>query len=321
MRTQTPKQKIAKGDAAFIIPKFRRAALSLLNNQHMKLFLAALPAALLIAGCAQNQTPTASTTTTGNASNAAPVSAATTQPEKPVRGYLRALHAVPGAGTLSLTADAQKFASSDYGDATSFEGIRAEKVKISAFGGDGKKVAGPMTMNLDGGEDVTVLVTGIPGDIVLLPWKHKNGGPQKGKAKIAFVHSAKALPAMEFFVDGKSFRRNIKFGIATDYTLLNPGKHLLQVSYDKSLASQIVQTEQPQIVTKDTAGNVLSVESPTPIQSEIKRSQIVSLTQYVDLAAGKVYSVAVFTGAEKMPKVRLMEDKFAAELKNAKTAE
>ncbi|PQV63007.1 protein of unknown function (DUF4397) [Abditibacterium utsteinense] len=270
--------------------------------------------ALLLAGCAQNTTQTASTE---NTNNAAPVSAATSKPELPVRGYLRALHAVPGAGTLSLSADAEKFASAEYGDATSFAAIHAERVKISAFGGDGKKVAGPMSMQLSGGEDVTILVTGIPGDIVLLPWKHKNRGPEKGKSKLAFVHSAKALPAMDLKIDGASFRRGVKFGIATDYTTLTPGKHQIQVSYDKSLAPQIVETEQPAVITKDEAGNVLNVEQPTPIASEIKRSQIVTLTQDVDLAAGKVYSLAVFTGAEKLPKVRLMEDKFAPEMVRA----
>ncbi len=280
----------------------------------MKLLLTLLPVSFLIAGCTQNSAPTASN------SSAAPASAAASQPAKPVRSYLRALHAVPGAGTLSLTADAQKFASSDYGNVSQFEGVSAERVKVSAFGSDGKKIAGPMPLTLDGGEDVTVLVTGIPGDIVLLPWKHKNGGPQGSKAKIAFVHSAKALPAMDLSLDGKSLRRDVKFGIATDYFTLAPGKHQFQTSFDKSLAPQIVITEQPTIITKDEAGNVLGVAQPTPIQSEIKRSQIVTLTQEIDLMAGKVYSLAVFTGADKIPKVRLMEDKFANELAQAKTA-
>lgn len=274
-------------------------------------------ALLLLAGCTQTQT--ASTDNTVN--NAAPAPASTSQPAQPVRGYLRALHAVPGAGTLSLTADAQKFAAVEYGAATSFEGIRAQKVKISAFGGDGKKVAGPMALSLDGGEDVTVLVTGVPGDIVLLPWNHKNRGPQKGKAKIGFVHSAKALPAVEVKIDGKSFRRNVKFGIATDYTVVSPGQHQIQVIYDKSLAPQIVSVQQPTVITRDTAGNVLSVEQPTPIQTTIPRSQLVTLTQNVDLAADKVYSLAVFAGAAQLPKVRLMEDKFVPEVVRADNAE
>ncbi len=281
--------------------------------------LAFLPISALVflAGC--NQTQTATTDTAAN--NSAPAPASTSKPAQPVRGYLRALHAVPGAGTLSLVADAEKFASASYGDASPFAGIHSERVKISAFGSDGKKVAGPMALSLDGGEDVTILVTGVPGNIVLLPWNHKNRGPEKGKAKIGFVHSAKQLPAVDVKIDGKSFRRNVKFGIATDYTTLSPGQHQIQVTYDKSLAPEIVSVEQPAVVTKDTEGNVLAVEQPTPVVTAVPRSQIVTLTQNVDLAAGKVYSLAVFAGAAQMPKVRLMEDKFVPEAVRAQDAE
>jgi hypothetical protein len=268
--------------------------------------------ALLIAGCTPDSAPPAG--------NTAIAPASTSKPAQPVRGYLRALHAVPGAGTLSLTADAQKFASVAYGDASSFEGITAAKVKVSAFGGDGKKIAGPMPISLDGGEDATILVTGVPGDIVLLPWKHKNGGIEKGKAKIAFVHSAKALPAVEVKLDGKSFRRDVKFGIATDYTTLAPGDHKIEVSYDKSLAPQLTEVQQPTVVTKDVEGNVLAVEQPTPIQKLVPRSQIVILSQVVNLGAGKVYSLAVFHDGAQMPKVRLMEDKFVSDVVRAAPA-
>jgi len=267
---------------------------------------------LLVTGCAQQEAAVST--------QATPVTAATSKPEQPVRGYARALHAVPGAGVLSLTADASKFASVDYGNVSGFEGIRAEKVKISAFGGDGKKVAGPMPLTIDKGEDFTVLVTGVPGDIVLLPWKHKNQGPEKGKAKIAFVHAAKALPPVELKIDGKSFRREIKFGIATDYTTLPAGSHQLQVLYDKSLAPQIIEMQQPTVVTKDTDGNVLAVEQPTPIVTAIPRSEIITLTQDVDLVEGKVYSVAVFHDGAQTPKIRLMEDKFVPDVVDAPAA-
>lgn len=275
-------------------------------------------AALLIgAGCNQNAAQTTSTTanpvssTTTTTTKTTPVSKT---PSEPVRGFVRALHAVPGAGTLSLTADAQKLSATDYGDASSFSGVRARRVKVSAFGSDGKKVAGPMNLALDGGEDVTVLVTGIPGDVVLLPWKHKNRGPVAGKAKIAFVHSAKALPEVEIRLDGNRFRRGVKFGIATDYTTLSPGRHRVQVLYNRSLAPQIVEVEQPTVITEDAQGNVVDVSKAAPARTAIGRSEFVTLTEEVDLAAGNVYSLAVFAGAGKAPKVRLMEDRFAPEM-------
>jgi hypothetical protein len=278
------------------------------------LAFALLSGALLVSGCADNGAQQ-------TANNAAPAPASTSKPAQPVRGYLRALHAVPGMGTLSLTADAQKFASADYGNVGPFEGVHAERVKVSAYGSDGKKVAGPMSLSLDGGDDVTVLVTGVPGDVVLMPWKHKNGGPEKNKSKIAFVHSAKALPPVDLRLDGKSFRREVKFGIATDYTTLTPGDHQIQVMYDKSLAPQITEVEQPTVITKDETGNVLSIEQPTPFQTVVPRKQIVTLTQDVTLEAGKVYSVAVFHDGAQIPKIRLMEDKFVPEVVRAAPAE
>jgi hypothetical protein len=280
-------------------------------------------ALLMVAGCNQNSAQTITTASDGDTTTTTTQTTQTAPkaPGEPVRGFVRTLHAVPGAGALSMVADAQKLSSTNYGDASTFSGVRARNVKISAFGSDGKKVAGPMSLSLDGGEDVTVLVTGIPGDIVLLPWKHKNRGPVAGKAKIAFVHSAKQLPATEIRIDEKSFRRNVKFGVATDYTTLSPGRHRVQVLYNRSLAPQIVEVEQPTVVTEDAAGNVVDVSKAAPTRTAVPRSEFVTLTEEVDLAAGKVYSLAVFAGANQAPKVRLMEDRFAPEIANAPSAD
>lgn len=200
----------------------------------------------------------------------------------------------------------------DYGNASSFVGISAEKVQISAFGSDGKKVAGPVPVELEGKRDVTILVAGVPGDTVLLPWKHKDDGPEKGRAKIAFVHSAKALPPVDIALDGRTFRRNVKFGVATDPTTLSPGRHRVTVIYDKSLASTPIEIQGGPVITQDQDGNTLSVVQPTPVRALVARKQLVTLTLDADLMAGKVYSLAVFHDGARQPKVRLMENQFAA---------
>ena len=223
---------------------------------------------------------------------------------------MRALNAVPGTGPLSLSADGKKFAAPPYASVSDFTGIGADKVKITAFGSDGKRVSGPMPLQLERGEDATILIAGVPGDVVLLPWKHKNRGPVAGKAKIAFVHSAKSLPPVEVLVDEKSFRDNLKFGIATDYKTLEPGKHLLQITYDKSLQPQIVEVKAPTVITKDAKGNVVSVAKPTPARTLVPRKQLVTMSQKVDLLAGHVYSVALFRSGADLPQVKVMEDKF-----------
>jgi hypothetical protein len=53
------------------------------------------------------------------------------------------------------------------------------------------------------------------------------------------------------------------------------------------------------------------------MEIRVPQYENVTLTQQLDLAAGKVYSVIVFQDEAKLPKLRLLEDKFAAELKNA----
>jgi hypothetical protein len=288
----------------------------------MKHFLAfGLLATCFVVGCnntaTQTNTQTASTETTTGTENAAP-----NAPSEPARAFARGLHLVPGMGPLSLTASGQKFAANlSYGNATPFEGIREQRVRVQAFGADGKSVAGPMPIELDDGEDLTILVTGVPGDVSFLPFKHKNHGAAAGKAKIAFVHAAKALPAVDVKVDGKSFRKNVKYRIATDYETFAPGRHVMQVSYDKALAPVEVQIEQPTVITQDTGGNVLAVEQPTPVTQKIAREGVLTLTQEMDLQAGKVYSVAVFHDEKRLPKLRLLEDKFVPTLSRAKPAE
>ncbi len=275
---------------------------------HLPLLLVA-SAATLLGGCSSQS---GSDTSSAPAAPAQPVVvAATATPAPPIQGFVRALHAVPGAGTLSLTANGEKLGTIKYGDASPFVGLSASKISVSAFGGDGKKVAGPVPLDLGGKRDVTILVTGVPGDTVLLPWKHRDDGPQKGRAKIAFVHSAKALPPVDIALDGRSFRRRVKFGVATDETTLSPGRHRVTVTYDKSLASTTVQIPSGPIVTQDESGNTLSVVQPTPVTAVVGRSQLVTLVLDADLQGGKVYSLAVFHDGANQPKVRLMENQFA----------
>jgi hypothetical protein len=282
---------------------------------HILSLCSACLVAMILAGCnAPEPQPVAAT------DNAAPAPAS--PPAEPARAFGRGLHLVPGLGPLSLTASGQKFSGNlTYGNATPFEGIKEAKVDISAFGGDGKKVAGPMPVSLDKGEDLTVFVTGVPGDVALIPYKPKNYGSAPGKAKVAFIHAAKALPRMDVKIDGKSFRRNVKYGVATTYMTLAPGRHVMQVEYDKSLPPTVIEVEQPTILTEDEVGNVVAVEQPTPMQTVIPRAAIVSLKQEMDLMPGKVYELVAFHDEKKLPKLRLLEDRFVDTLSKAKPAE
>jgi hypothetical protein len=162
-----------------------------------------------------------------------------------------------------------------------------------------------MPVDLESGDDLTVMVNGIPGDVALLPFKGKSGGPQAGQAKIAFAHAAKGLNPIEISIDGARFRGGVEYGVATDYKVLPPGRHKLVVSYDRPSAVAAAPT--PTLVP-----NQISAQ-PTPARP---REQV-TLQQEAPLDAGKVYTLVVFYTAGKQPRVRLLEDRFADTLQYA----
>lgn len=279
-----------------------------------------------LVGCSRN----AQNTVPGVGKEAAQ-QAAVTRPAEPVRGFARGVHLVPGLGPISLRAGQQTFAAGvTFGNAAPYEGIKQSaqggpaseaKLPIEAVGGDGRKIAGPAPVSIQAGEELTVFATGVPGDVALLPFKPRTYGAEKAKAKIAFIHAAKALPAAAVKVDGKTFRRSVRFGVATDYAVLTPGRHLMQIEYDKSLPPAVASVEQPVVITQDDLGNVLDVTQAPPTTTVIPQKALVTLKQEMDLLSGKVYEVVLFQGANRAPHLRLLEDRFADDLVKAKPAE
>jgi hypothetical protein len=291
----------------------------------MKLFPTAVTGvvvSLCLWGCAQNKKsllPSADNQT-GNSATV------TTSPSEPVRGFARGVHLVPGLGPIALRSGQQTFANGvSFGIAAPYEGIKevakSTTLNIEAVEAGNVKVAGPMAVKLEPGEDLTVFATGVPGDVALLPFKPRNFGVQRGQAKVAFIHAAKALPAVEIRVDGKRFRRSVKYGVASSYTVLAPGRHLMEIAYDKSLPPTVVQVEQPTVITQDEMGNVLDVKQPPPTTTVIPQKAMVTLKQEMDLMANKVYEVVLFHGPNKVPHLRLLEDRFADDLAKSKPAE
>jgi hypothetical protein len=271
------------------------------------------------------------------------------------QAYVRSLHVVPGVGALDVRArerdsdrDVATLSGTTFGNASAFVALAPNRYRIYAYGTDGKSKAGPMPVTLEEGEDMTVVVNGVSGDVAMLPFKHKNGGPQAGQAKVAFMHAAKSLPAVDVIIDSNRYRGGVKYGVATDYRVLDPGRHTMQVKYRKTLPPLVyrdINAVPPDIRAKLTLPTPTPEPTPTPVPTpadagalnaasppvttetevvetrtktvEIKVPQYedVTLTQQLDLAAGQVYSVIVFQDEAKLPKLRLLEDKFAAELK------
>ncbi|MDF2441731.1 MAG: hypothetical protein JWN98_2715 [Abditibacteriota bacterium] len=267
------------------------------------LLLSAVACAGLLGGCNTPTQETATTTTTGTAQNAP---AQTATPEKP-RAFVRGVHVVPGAGAAMIAVNGKTVTPQfTYGNGCDFVAVEPGELKITAIGTNGKSIAGPMPVELERGEDMTVVVNGVPGDIALLPFKHKNGGPEKGQAKVAFLHGAKALPEVDVFIDNERYRGDIEYGEATDYKVLNTGRHAMQLRYTQTLPA----TPIPTPILPPGAKVIATAAAPKP------REQI-TLTQELDLGPDKVYSVVVFHDAARLPKLRLLEDKFASTLQNA----
>ncbi len=150
---------------------------------------------------------------------------------------------------------------------------------------------------------------------------------------------------MDVLIDGVRYRGGVGYGVATDYTTLAPGRHTMQIVYTKSLKPVVI-TQTPAVVVPtapETTVENTAVENSTstdaatetttrtttrtttqttapPLQTMVKPKERVTLTQQLDLVAGKVYSVVVFHDAATLPKLRLLEDKFASELPRASTA-
>jgi hypothetical protein len=264
---------------------------------------------------------------------------------------------VSGVGALEVRVrerdskrDIATLTGTTFGNASDFAALAPDKYRIYAYGTDGKSKSGPMPVTLEKGEDMTVVVNGVAGDVAMLPFKHKNGGPQAGQAKVAFMHGAKSLPAVDVLINGKRDRGGVKYGVATNYRVLEPGRHTMQITYRKTLPSLVyrdINAVPPEIRAKikiptptpeptptavptPVEGESLNAASP-PVTTEtevvetrtrtveirVPQYENVTLTQQLDLAAGKVYSVIVFQDEAKLPKLRLLEDKFAAELQNA----
>ena len=224
---------------------------------------------------------------------------------------MRGVHAVPGAGAVSLKAEGKAAGEAfTFGNASSYVAVEpGENVEITAVGAGNSRVAGPMPVDLERGDDLTVVVNGVPGDVALLPFKGESGGPASGKSKITFGHAAKELGEVEISIDGARYRGDVDYGEGTDYKTLPPGRHTFAISYSRQ--SKVAPAATPTLVPNQI--------SPQPTPAQVRETVV--LQQPADLAGGKVYTLILFYDAGKNPKVRLLEDRFADTLASAPSAQ
>ena len=278
------------------------------------LVIAALGSAIL-AGCgapAPEGTATNLAPATDNVANSVDTNTSVSAPIyvaelRKTKAFVRGVHVVPGIGPVTLKLDDAKLDQAfDVASASSFVAVTPEKnLKITAIGTGNNVVSGPMPVDLKAGEDLTVVVNGVSGDVALLPLKSDSGGPDATQAKLSILHAAKGLNALKVEIDGKPFRGDVDYGEDTDYKTLAPGQHQLQISYSRQASATPMPT--PTLMVNQIS------KQPTPLQP---REQI-TLKAPLNVAAGKVYSAVVYYDLQKLPQLKVLEDRFADTLQNA----
>jgi hypothetical protein len=267
----------------------------------------------LVAGCNTSQPAEPAPQSAAPAATAnSDESQAAAQPTKQAaRAFVRGVHVVPGGPPVKLQVDGKAAGELfTFGNASQFVAVEpGEKVKITALAASGAKLSGPMPVELERGDDLTVVVNGVPGDVALLPFDGESGGPEAGKSKISFAHAAKELGDVKISIDGQQYRDDVDYGDDTDYKTLPPGQHTFTISYSR--ASSAAPAPTPTLVPGQIS------PQPTPF----KPRESVTLEQPANLLAGKVYTLVVFYDAARNPKARLLEDRFADTLQNAPKAQ
>ena len=270
---------------------------------------------LLIAATGCNQSGTGTPETAGGFKQVPEPSVAVTNPGEPVRAYVRAVHAVPGAGPVTVSIDGHPIVNDlAFGSASEFVGLQGEKIKIHATrdhkitvtDANDTTLGTPLSVDLERGEDVTVVIGGAPGKVTLTPFEHTNRGADPDQAKIAVMHADKTLPEVSITVDGKSWPGDISFGEVTGYRELAAGQHTMKVMYDKTLVGIVDVDRRP------------GASPPPPVA--VRATNLITLTHQLNLQDGKVYSVVVYGDAGGTPKLRFIEDKFVPALVRAPDA-
>jgi hypothetical protein len=270
----------------------------LLQSKHSWIKAAAVVPLLAVglAGCNDANQQTAATdippATVGVDSAGAPPSVS--DPGKDVRGYVRAVHLVPGAPVVALMRGEQKIIDGvGFGEVSEFVGLGDEKTDIHAegkhqfsiAGPDGKTLAGPIEVDVEKGEDITLMITGSKEKVIITPYD-STSKPTMDKARLAILYSPQLGPKdgkgplISVMMDDKTVPNTMDAGDDdVEYQDVEPGSHTVKVMSDKTAA----------------------------------------VTKTLDLEKGKSYTMIVYKDAAGKAQAKVLEEKFRPALINAPT--
>ncbi len=138
---------------------------------------------------------------------------------------VRFLHAVPGVGVATVSADGQALGSAGFGQVAGPATLPSGTTHfvLKAPGG----VTLKKTVRLADGDSYTLaaLATANAATIHV----YRNGAADPGKARLRVVHSAPELGDANVALDGKVVAHRAAYEDATDYWTLPPGREQLEV--------------------------------------------------------------------------------------------
>ncbi len=264
--------------------------------------------ACALVGCDSNSAPSDQPLSSGRSAQAAQTAAS--PGKEAARAFVRGVNVVPGGPDLRLQVDGQAAGQPvRFGHTSSFVAIAPGKsVSISVLSTSGVVMSRPLLVGIKSGDHLTVAANGAPGAVGMLVFNSESGGPRAGKSKIAFLHAARGLGAVEAGVGGSRFRHSVGYGQGTEYQVLEPGIQWLSISYERPSSA----------ARAATTPRILNRVPPRPAPQRLRGNA--SLDYVPVLRAGKVYTMILCYDAARKPIACLLADRFADTLQDASKA-
>ena len=147
-------------------------------------------------------------------------------------GYVRVMHAVPGAPNVDIYANDELIANNlAYSDVTDYVSLPEGNYKISLYAAGSKN--SPIVSNMlkvNRNAALTVAAIGMPNNIGLIAISDADIPMKQNQAMIRFLHLSPNAPAVDITLpDGTILFRNVAYKHITSYMNVVPTNYTLQV--------------------------------------------------------------------------------------------
>jgi hypothetical protein len=138
---------------------------------------------------------------------------------------VRFLHAVPGVGSATLSADGVKVGSAGFGEKTGFATVPAGDEALVLHGPGGLVLKGSDTFGAGHAYTVIALAKGKSAELRAFV----DGAARAGIARLRMIHASPELGSPNLVVGGKVIAKAAPYGANTGYTDFKPGSYSVMV--------------------------------------------------------------------------------------------